>query len=218
MKEENNFDFEKILDLIKNSKIKDFYEKYQNWIISVGFSLILISFLVIVVMMKLHQTKVRAEEKIAVAESYFYTGRFDDGMRLLDEIINTYKNTKYFSYAMYLKANSLYEHKNFEQAKKVCLEILSFKKTKNIIVPTMYILAQCYQNLNNFDEAIKVFNDIVKEFPDHYLTPRVYESLGFCYELKGDLQKAKEIYERMNILYPGTYWASIAQQKLVHSH
>ena len=214
MKEENNFDFETFLDLIKNSKIKDFYEKYKNWIISVGFSLILISFLVIVVMMKLHQTKVRAEEKIAVAESYFYTGRFDDGMRLLDEIINTYKNTKYFSYAMYLKANFLYEHKNFEQAKKICLEILSFKKTKNIIVPTMYILAQCYQNLNNFDEAIKVFNDIVKEFPDHYLTPRVYESLGFCYELKGDLQKAKEVYERMNILYPGTYWASIAQQKL----
>lgn len=40
MKEENNFDFETFLDLIKNSKIKDFYEKYKNWIISVGFSLI----------------------------------------------------------------------------------------------------------------------------------------------------------------------------------
>ncbi|MFN3550839.1 MAG: tetratricopeptide repeat protein, partial [Endomicrobiia bacterium] len=122
--------------------------------------------------------------------------------------------SKYAGYALYLKANFLYEKGDFQQAKEVCLNFLNFKKPKTFILPMMYILAQCFLNLNNFDEAIKIYNEIIQKYPEHYLIARIYESLAICYELKGDIQSSKQIYERMNILYPGSYWAEIAQQKL----
>ncbi len=208
MRNENEI-YQRILDLIK-----EFYEKYRNWILSISVVVGIIIFVSLATIIKIKQTKARAQEKIATVESLIYQNRKEDALKILDEIISGYKKPKYKGYAMYLKANFLYEEGNFQQAKEVCLNFLNLKKPKAFILPIMYILAQCYLSLNDFDEAIKIYNEIIQKYPEHYLTARVYESLAICYEFKGDIQNAKQIYERMNILYPGSYWSEISQQKL----
>jgi TolA-binding protein len=196
--------------------IKNFYEKYKNWIIGIGTGVIISVLLVVIMIYRIKQTKEYVSQRLLVAESYIYQKNFNEVYKILDEIINHYKNSKHAGYAMFLKANVLYDNKDFVQAKQVCIDFLKIKKPKSVVVPMMYILGQSYLALNDFDNAINVFNEITQKYVEHYYTPRVYESLTFCYELKGDTQSARSIYEKMNILYPNSYWSNIAQQKLAN--
>lgn len=194
--------------------LKDFYLKYKNWIIAVTSTVGLVVLLLIIVVIRLHQTKQYVLQRLLTAEAYLYQKNFADGYKILDEIVNHYKNTKYAGYAMYLKANSLYENKDYISAKSLYENIIKINKPKSVIVPSMYMLGLCLMNLSSFDEAINWFNKIVQKYADSIYTPRVYEMLALCYEQTGDTQSAKSVYEKMNVLYPGSYWSTIAQKKL----
>jgi len=196
--------------------LKKFYERYKNWIIGIGTVLIISIVLAVIIVFRIKQTKEYVSQRIIIAESYIYQKNFNEAYKILDEIISHYKNSKYAGYAMYLKANALYDNNDFDKVKQICIDFLKLKKPKSVVVPMMYILGQSYVALNDLDNAIKVFSDITQKYVEHYYTPRVYESLAFCYELKGDTQSSKSIYEKMNILYPNSYWSNIAQQKLAN--
>jgi TolA-binding protein len=96
-------------------------------------------------------------------------------------------------------------------------KILELKKIKSILPHTLYLLGQCYQNLNDFTNAINTYNNFISKYPNHFLTPRVYESLAITYELAGEKENARNVYDKLNILYPGSYWSNLAQQKLTAS-
>lgn len=191
-----------------------FYSKYRNWIIGIGTGLGLVILLVVIVVIRLQQTRQYALQRLLIAEGYLYQKNFNEGYKILDELISHYKNSKYAGYAMYIKASYLYENKDFTSAKSMCQQILQINKPKTVIIPTMYILGLCYMNLLDFNNAIDIFNKIVQKFTDSFYTPRVYEVLALCYEHIGDIQSAKAVYEKMNVLYPGSYWSDIAQRKL----
>lgn len=196
------------------SNLKQQYLKYKNWIISIVSAVVVTIIVIIFVVSRLQQTKQYFAQRIALAEGYLYQKNFTEAYKILDEIAQHYKNSKYAGYAMYLKASSLYENKDYVSAKQICLDILKIKKPKTIIVPTMYMLGLCYMSLFDFNNAITVFNEIVQKYADSYYTPRVYEILALCYEMMNDIQNAKSVYEKMNILFPNSYWSNIAQQKL----
>ncbi|MEN3014254.1 MAG: tetratricopeptide repeat protein [Endomicrobiia bacterium] len=193
---------------------KEFFQKYKNLIISISATISAVFLVVILLIVRSHKANEYFLQRITVAENSLYSKKFEEGYKVLDEIISTYKKTKYAAIAMYIKATYLYDSKDFETVKNLCLEILKIKKPKSIIVPTMYILGLCHFNLSNFNEAIKIFDEIIKKYPDHFYTPRIYETMALCYEAKGDQQNAKAIYEKMNILYPGSYWSNISQNKI----
>ncbi len=209
MKMKQNFDF-----IIIYKPIVDFYKKYQNWILGIVSGCTLIIVLTIIVVVRLKQTQHRAWEKISVAQGYFYQKNFNEGYKFLDEVINNYRNTKYAGYAMYLKATTLYDNKDFVATKELCKKIIQLKKPKVVQPFAMYLLGQSYQNLAEFNSAIEVYNKIIKTFPNHFIVPKVYESLANVYLLVGDTENAKNVFDKMNILYPASYWSNIAQKNL----
>jgi len=194
--------------------IKNFYKKYKNWIIGIASVLLITVLLAVIIIFRMKHAKEYVSQRLLFAESFLYQRNFNEANKILDEIINNYKNSKYAGYAMYLKANVLYDNKDFVQAKQVCIDFLKIRKPKYVVVPMLYILGHCYLALNDFDNAIEIFNEITQKYVEHFYTPRVYESLALCYELKGDFQSARNVYEKMNVLYPNSYWSEIAQQKL----
>ncbi|MCX7941002.1 MAG: tetratricopeptide repeat protein [Endomicrobia bacterium] len=196
------------------SKIFQFYNKHKNWIIGISATLGIIIAITIIFVIRTRQTREYVHQQIALSEGYLYRQNYVEAYKILDNIITHYKNTRYATYAMYLKANSLFENKEFNVAKDLCVQILKIRKPKTIITPSMYLLGQCYLALGNYEEAIKVFNEIIQNYANHFYSARVYESLAICYELKGDTTSAKSIYEKMNVLYPGSYWSQLAQQKI----
>jgi tetratricopeptide (TPR) repeat protein len=194
-----------------------FYNKYQNIILGVLGAIVLIIVFTIITITRLQQTQKRNWEKISLAQSYIYNKMYVEGFKLLDEIINTSKNSKYSAYAMYIKASFLtdeLDNSDYATAKDLCLKILELKKPKTLLPHTLYLLGQCYQNLGDFTNAVKTYNEFISKYPNHFLTPRVYESLAITYDLAGDKENVKNIYDKINILYPGSYWSSIAQKKL----
>lgn len=207
---EQKLSFEVFLEPLKN-----LFQKYKNLIISISTLVGVIIFVLVLILVRIKKADEYFNQKILLAENSFYSKKFEEGYKILDEIISNYKNTKYAAFAMYLKAVYLYDAKDFDTVKNLCLDILKIKKPKSIIVPTMYILGLSYFNLHNFNEAIKVFDEVIKKYPDHFYTPRIYETMAMCYEAVGDLQNAKAVYEKMNVLYPGSYWSNISQGKIV---
>jgi len=210
-------DFREILEEQILKPAIELYNKYQNIVIGIAGGLVLIIVLSVLTITRLQQTQKRNWEKISIAQSYLHNKMYAEGFKLLDEIINSSKNSKYSAYAMYIKASFLtdeLDNSDYRVAKDLCLKILEINKPKSIIPHTLYLLGQCYQNLGDFTNAINTYNNFISKYSNHFLTPRVYESLAITYELADDKENVRNIYDKMNILYPGSYWSNLAQQKL----
>ncbi len=207
-------DFKEFLEEKILKPALELYNKYQNIIIGIVGGIVLVVILAIMTITRLQQTQKRNWEKIAIAQAYLHNKMYSEGFKLLDEIISSSKRAKYSTYAMYTKSTFLFENNDFATAKDLCLKILEVNKPKSIIPHTLYLLGQCYQNLGDSKNAISTYNIFISKYATHYLTPRVYESLAVTYELVGDKENARNVYDKMNILYPGSYWSNLAQQKL----
>lgn len=207
-------DFQEILQKEVLQPLLNFYNKYQNIIIAIAGSLLLITVLAVITITRTNQIQKRNWEKIAMAQAYLYQKMYNEGFKLLDEIISTSKNSQYTSYALYTKATFLINNGDFATGKELCTKILEIKKSKSLIPHTLYLLGLCYQNLADTKNAIGTYNDFISKYPSHYLTPRVYESLALVYQSIGDIENAKNTYDKLNILYPGSYWSALAQKKL----
>ncbi|MCX7957006.1 MAG: tetratricopeptide repeat protein [Endomicrobia bacterium] len=194
--------------------IQEFFKKHKNLLIIIFSSLAAVVFLVLIIVMRINKNRENFFQKITLAENYLYYKKTEDAFKILDELISLYGKSKFNSYAMYLKAVYLYEQKDFSKTLELCNRILEINKPKTLIVPTMYIKAMCNLNIGKIEDTINILNNIILKYPNHFYIPRVYESLLLCYELTGNKEKAKSIYEKINILYPGSYWSNLLQQKM----
>ena len=68
--------------------------------------------------------------------------------------------------------------------------------------------------MGDFKAAAESDQKFLDSYQDHFLAPQVHASLARCLAALGDAAKAKAAYERIVFLYPETYWAQWAREKL----
>jgi tetratricopeptide (TPR) repeat protein len=81
-----------------------------------------------------------------------------------------------------------------------------------VILP--FILASmgaAQEDQGDFNAAVATYKRLLAEFPDHFLTTKAYESLARSYELSKNPDAAKEIYEKIITMFPGTIWSEKAR-------
>lgn len=65
---------------------------------------------------------------------------------------------------------------------------------------------------NKYDEALKFFLNYLSNDPGN---PEVYYHLGLIYETKNEIDKAKDMYEKVLSILPGHVFAKKRLDKLV---
>ncbi|MGA2090824.1 MAG: tetratricopeptide repeat protein [Endomicrobiales bacterium] len=163
---------------------------------------------------RLHTAKLRANDKLSMAQAQIYGGQVDAGLGSLDELITQYSGTAASTQARMLKADYYASKKDFVNAEKTIRPVIDAGIPPSIIPLAYSILGDIEENAGNYKGAIATYTEYLEKYPDHFLVPKVYESLGRLYELSGSPAEAKGSYEKLTTLYPGTGWAQRAQERI----
>ncbi len=130
-------------------------------------------------------------------------------------IYNTIKNDS-------LKADSLYnyiieKYPDSESAARVKMKLgKEIQKSENHIIMELHKQAEEFMlDKNNPQKACKIYKNIIKKYHNSELIPKIYYSLGWCYENKLDsLTAAYTVYDSLLSKYPDSRYSKKIQPKV----
>lgn len=207
------FTLGKMFKKVKPNDIIKFVKKYKQQVLAVLGIFAAIVALVVYFIIKYQETQKSLLEKLSIAENLFYSERYDESLKLLDELIQRFPKRKLTVRAALLKAYILYNNEDFLGAKKLFTSVLNY----NIPYYSPFALlglSLCEENIGNYEQTEKIYRDFIEKYPNHFLTPRAYELLAALYELNGSTELAKSTYDKLLVNFPGSYWSTKAEKKL----
>ncbi len=113
-----------------------------------------------------------------------------------------------------LKADILFQKKDYSGSRDAWEKAAKSKKSAYTASICYYNAAVCSENLNDLDKAVE-FYELSLKSKDFLLADHAYFSLGRVYETKGNTDKAKEAYNKVNEIHPDSRWAAVAKSRAI---
>lgn len=156
----------------------------------------------------------RAADKFSAAQGMYSQGMGEQSERLLREVIVQYPRSSSASQSRLLLSEILLNQKRFEEAVQLSREVYEKGKPSSLRPFALNIVISALVESGSFQEALANCNLFIEKYPEHFLTPRIYGMIAFAYESQGMLTEAKQTYEKIITLYPGSTWAEKARINL----
>lgn len=134
---------------------------------------------------------------LAKGQTAYLQENYSEAIPLLEETAENYSGMNAAGYAVFYLANSLYYQEKYDEAKVRFEEYIS-SYDDNLLIPSSYAgIADCYAALENYSKAAsqyeKAFN--LSNYPSEKANYLFKASLA--YEKTGNLEKAKESYQKI---------------------
>ena len=205
MKEQEN---SQIIDLIK------WVKKNKKPFFSTIITILVIALIIVFVCVRIHLINVAASDKLDMATKIFATGNIEQGLSIVDDVINTYKNSPAAYRAMIMKANYLINQKKYDEAENILKSYIEAAKPEGVKPIGYPLLISIYDDNNNIEQAITTSKEFLSKYADNYLVPSVMENMARLYELAGKQEEAKQVYKEIVDKFMGTDYANRASEKL----
>ena len=198
----------KIIDLIK------WIKKNRKSVFMTSITVLIVALVVAFICFRIQMINNAASDKLNMATKIISTGNTEQGVSILDDLINTYKNSPAAYRAMIMKASYLINKKRYEEAENV-LKIYIENAKPETVKPIGYpLLISIYDDNNNIERAIEISKEFLAKYSDNYLVPSVMENMARLYELSGKQEEAKQVYKDIVDKFFGTNYANRASDKL----
>ncbi|MFH1368873.1 MAG: tetratricopeptide repeat protein [Elusimicrobiota bacterium] len=195
-------------------KAIEWFKNNRNLVYGISATALGIVIIAVFFVVRMQNLKARGEEKLAVAQGLLYQGQPAQGMGLLDEVINSYTVGGISYKARIIKSDFLAGQKNYEEAEKVLIPVTLEGKPKKILPLAFAALGSIQESEGKYPEAAATYNTFLDKYPDHFLAPKVYESLARVHEMTGAVNEARAVYEKISTLYPASAWSQRAQERI----
>ena len=198
----------KIVDLIK------WIKKNRKPVFTTLISVVAVALIIAFVCIRIHLIDVAASDKLDMATKVIASGNIEQGISMLGDLINKYKNSPATYRAMIMKAGYLINQQKYDEAENMLRFYIENAKPA-IVRPIGYpLLVSIYDDNSNFEKAIEVSKEFLSEYSDNYLVPSVMENMARLYELSGKQEEAKQVYKDIVDKFFGTTYANKASDKL----
>lgn len=165
-------------------------------------TILVIALLITFICVRIQMVNAAASDKLDMATKIIASGNLDQGLSLIDDVINTYGDTPAAYRSIIIKASNLMFQKKYDEA-EVLLKTYIEKAKPSIVKPIGYpLLISLYDDNNNLEQAISVSKDFLAKYPDNYLVPSVMENMARLYKLSGKEDEAKDIYGELLMKFP----------------
>lgn len=152
--------------------------------------------------------------QLGAAQTHAINNQRDAESQVLTDALQRYPRTQAFTYAQFMKGELLGTQGNHKEAAEVYSTLAERARPQQLRPLALLALATQLELAGELDRSIQVLNSFLQLYPDHFLTPRAYESLARVQELKGSAPAALPIYDRLTLLYPQTPFADFARWRL----
>ena len=205
MEKQENSEIVELIKWIKRNK-KPFF--------STLISVIVVALVIVFIYVRIQLINTAASDKLNMATQIISSGNLEQGLPLIDDVINTYNNTPAAYRAIIIKASNLIFQKKYDEAESL-LKTYIEKAKPDTVKPIGYpLLIATYDNNGNLEQALSVSKDFLSKYPDNYLVPSVMENLARLYTLTGKTDEAKQTYQNIVDKFPETVYANRASEKL----
>ena len=156
----------------------------------------------------------RVSDKLSLGQALMYHNQYEQGVKMLDEVIAQYSNTPSASMARLTKADYLISQHKYSEAKDLVSNVLSNGKTEALVPLAYTYMGNIEEDTQDYKGAISTYNDFLSKYPDHFLVPDILQSLGRVYQITGGYEQAKAAYLRIETEFKGTRWEQNARENL----
>ena len=160
--------------------------------------------------------KKTAWERLAVAQSYAYSGQIQPSLEQLKDIAGRFSQAEAGYFAALFQGDIYYRAGKYKEAAESYQQILKSKAPKILLPPALSGLGAGQESQGDYASASETYKKFLDQYPEHYLAPQNQLALARSLELLKSAE-AKQAYEKIILLYPETYWAVQARNRLTGS-
>ena len=169
---------------------------------------------VIAVGVWLHLSKSRNEawEKLAIAQSMAYSGQAKQALEQLQPV--TDGSSIPSAYAQLFAADVRFKTGEYKEAAAGYQKLIDRGSPKSLVPVAMADLGLALEASGDCKGAIEANQRLLDTFQDHFMAPQAQASMVRCYAATGQPTQAKSTLDRIVLLYPESYWAQWAKERL----
>jgi len=157
----------------------------------------------------------RASEKFSSAQGLYSQGMKDQSLALLNEIISQYPSSPSAFHARLLLSEINISDGKYDDAYAVARYVYEKGNPETLRPFGLYMSVIALQESGRDNPRARSEAMLfIEKYPDHFLTPRIYEKLAQLYEADGMIEDARQTYSRLANLYPAGVWAKIASERI----
>lgn len=134
----------------------------------------------------------------------------------LEGLIAQYPNSDAATQALLLLASRKYQMGDWAGARGYYAKLASSPvgKQDDWVASAFFGEGMAWEAERKWDEAIGAFTRVTQMYPKSYKAPESKFAIGRVNEEKGDIVRARQVYEDVAVTYPQSAWKEEAQQRL----
>ncbi len=149
-----------------------------------------------------------------IAQSYAYNQQTPNALAQVKKLAEENPNATASSYGMLLAGDVLFEQGRFNEATAAYEKVMSQPNHESVRPIAMANLSLTKEAAGDCKGGNSNSQEFLDAYADHFLAPQVHASFARCLGALGQTEQARATYERMAFLYPDTYWANWAKDRL----
>ncbi len=149
-----------------------------------------------------------------IAQSYAYNQQSANALAQIKKLAEENPAAIASSYGVLLGGDVLFEQGRFEEAAQAYKKVMTQPNHESVRPIAMANLSLTKEAAGDCKGGNANSQEFLDAYADHFLAPQVHASFARCLGALGQAEQARATYERMAFLYPDTYWANWAKDRL----
>ncbi|HBL16759.1 MAG: hypothetical protein A2X36_00340 [Elusimicrobia bacterium GWA2_69_24] len=159
-------------------------------------------------------TKEETWSRFGIAQSYAYAGQTATALDQIKTLNEQYPGSPAAGFGTLLSADIFFQQKNYEEALKTYQSIAQDPAAQKAVLPLARAgITLTLEAKGDSKAAAESAQSYLDQHQDHFLAPQVHAALARCLAAAGDKDKSRATFERIEFLYPNTYWADWAKSQ-----
>ncbi|PCI34836.1 MAG: hypothetical protein COB53_11575, partial [Elusimicrobia bacterium] len=154
-----------------------------------------------------------AWSKLAVATSYAYMGRGAEALTQIQTLANEHPTNSAAHYGWLLTGDLMFDQKQYPEAEKAYRKVMNLTGGSEMQPLGLAGLTLTQEASGDCKTSVAGSSQFLNTYKDHFLAPQMHGSLVRCHTALGQTEQARSALERMEFLYPNTYWAQWAKDR-----
>jgi len=197
-------------------KFSEYIQKHSKEFLIAGAGVVVVVLIVLFVISSNKSRNQKAAELLGKARVELESGEFQAATTGLQSILRSYAGTRAAQEALFLLGNSHYYSRDYDQALRNFQDFVSkYSKADPLLLSGAYSgIGDCYMQKEVYDQAAEFYLKAAEKNLDDFIIPLYLLSAARAYSYANQLDKAKEIYERIILKYPDSKSVSRARMEL----
>lgn len=150
---------------------------------------------------------------MAPGQTAMQSNRFDDAIPIFERVKSDYSGTPVAAEATIQLAKAYFLTDQFDKARAIYSEYLDSYggDDEYYTLSAKSGIAACDEQEGKYAEAAQTYLELAENDTDSFLTPKFLLDAGRCFQAADQIDKAKELYDRIVTTYESTRYARDAK-------